>query len=74
MPDGTFCVIMCVKKKKYEGGFNVSMDLLKDYLFDLLNENDALIKDISLDDACDQMRITTLNDSRFIIIVREIEN
>jgi hypothetical protein len=47
-------------------------DKLKDMLFDMLNENDTLFSDISLDDETDAILIKSVEGQRFIVTVSPV--
>ena len=53
----------------YKMGNIMDKDKLKDYLFEILNENDELFSDVSLDDETDTLFITTVDGKRFIVTV-----
>lgn len=53
----------------YKMGNIMDKDKLKDYLFEILNENDELFLDVSLDDETDTIFITTVDGKRFIATV-----
>lgn len=53
----------------YKMGNIMDKDKLKDYLFEILNENDELFSDVSLDDETDTLFITTVDGKRFIATV-----
>jgi hypothetical protein len=53
----------------YKIGNIMDKDKLKDYLFEILNENDELFSDVSLDDETDTFFITTVDGKRFIVTV-----
>ncbi len=44
-------------------------DKRKNYLFEMINENDGLLSDVSLDDETDTILITTVNGKRFMVAV-----
>lgn len=50
----------------------MNKDKLKDMLFDMLNENDTLFSDISLDDETDTIFIKSVEGQRFIVNVSPV--
>lgn len=54
---------------EYKTGNIMDKDKLKDYLFEILNENDELFSDVSLDDETDTLFITTVDGKRFMATV-----
>ena len=47
-------------------------DKLKDFLFEILNENDELFSDVSLDDETDTLFLTSVGGKRFIVTVSAV--
>lgn len=47
-------------------------DGLKDFLFDVMNENDTIFSDISLDDATDTIFVNTVDGGRFIVAISPV--
>lgn len=47
-------------------------DKLKDFLFEILNENDELFSDVSLDDETDTLFLTGVGGKRFIVTVSAV--
>lgn len=47
-------------------------DKLKDFIFEMLNENDEIFSDVSLDDETDTIFLTVVGGKRFIVTVSPV--
>lgn len=59
-----------LRKKKND--VIMDKDGLKDFLFDVMNENDTIFSDISLDDATDTIFVNTVDGGRFIVAISPV--